>query len=78
MPMLVVNTHEAKTHLSRLLARVANGEEIIIAKSGKAIARLVPVKRDTQKRSAGTDQGKAWISDDFDAPLPEELQSFFE
>lgn len=76
--MLTVNTHEAKTHLSRLLARVANGEEITIAKSGKAIARLVPVQRQIKKRVAGMDQGKAKIMDDFDEPLPDDIQSFFE
>jgi len=76
--MLTVNTHEAKTHLSRLLVRVANGEEIIIAKSGKAIARLVPINQQIKKRIAGMDAGKATIEDDFDAPLPDDFQSFFE
>lgn len=76
--MLIVNTHEAKTHLSRLLARVASGEEVIIAKSGKPIAKLVPVKQKTQHRIPGIDQDEAWISDEFDAPLPEEIQGFFE
>jgi prevent-host-death family protein len=76
--MLTVNTHEAKTHLSRLLARVANGEEIIIAKSGKPIAKLVPIKQKTPKRIPGRDQGEAWISDEFDAPLPAKIQEFFE
>jgi len=76
--MLTVNTHEAKTHLSRLLARVANGEEIIIARSGKAIAKLVPVKQKTPKRVPGMDQGKAWIAEDFDAPLPDEFLGYFE
>jgi len=76
--MLTVNTHEAKTHLSRLLARVANGEEIIIAKSGTAIAKLVPIKQKTQKRVSGLDQGKAWVSEDFDAPLPDDFLEFFE
>lgn len=76
--MLTVNTHEAKTQLSRLLARVRNGEEIIIAKSGEAVAKLVPVKRYTVKRKPGIDQKKAWVADDFDAPLPEELQTYFE
>jgi len=76
--MLTVNTHEAKTHLSRLLARVANGEEIIIARSGTAIAKLVPIKQKTRKRVPGLDQGKAWIAEDFDAPLPEEFLEFFE
>ena len=75
--MLTVNTHEAKTHLSRLLARVANGEEIIIARSGTAIAKLVPVKQKSQKRVPGLDQGKAWIAEDFDAPLPDDLLGFF-
>jgi len=75
--MLTVNTHEAKTQLSRLLARVKSGEEIVIAKSGKAVAKLVPIKRSTVKRKPGIDQGKAWIADDFDAPLPEELQAYF-
>lgn len=76
--MLTVNTHEAKTQLSRLLARVSNGEEIVIAKSGTAVARLVPVKRETSKRIGGIDKGKAWIADDFDAPLPDELQKYFD
>jgi len=76
--MITVNTHEAKTHLSRLLARVRIGEEIIIAKSGKAVAKLVPVTQDSPKRKPGIDRGKAWIADDFDAPLPEELQVLFE
>jgi len=76
--MLTVNTHEAKTHLSRLLGRVANGEEIIIAKSGKAIAKLVPIEQSTIRRIPGTDVGKAWIAEDFDAPLPEDEQKLFE
>jgi prevent-host-death family protein len=76
--MLTVNTHEAKTQLSRLLVRVSSGEEIIIAKSGRAVARLVPVKRHTHRRKSGIDKGKAWIAEDFDAPLPEELQRHFE
>ena len=76
--MLTVNTHEAKTHLSRLLARVSQGEEIVIAKAGKPIAKLVPFKKQVFKRQAGIDKGKAWIADDFDAALPDELQSFFQ
>ncbi|BBO80296.1 type II toxin-antitoxin system Phd/YefM family antitoxin [Desulfosarcina ovata] len=76
--MLTINTHEAKTQLSRLLVRVSNGEEIIIAKSGKAVAKLVPIKRHTIKRKSGIDKGKGWIADDFDSPLPEELQAYFE
>lgn len=75
--MLTINTHEAKTQLSRLLSKVSLGEEIIIAKSGKPVAKLVPIKQYTAKRKPGTDKGKAWIAEDFDAPLPEELLSHF-
>lgn len=76
--MLTVNTHEAKTNLSRLLVRVANGEEIAITKSGTPIARLVPIRPQTKKRIAGQDLDKAKIAEDFDAPLPDDLQSFVE
>lgn len=65
-----VNVHEAKTHLSRLLQRVESGEEIIIARSGTPIARLVPVKS-SRKEAQGMDEGKIWIADDFDVPDPE-------
>ena len=79
-PFLVetVNVHEAKTHLSRLLARVAAGEEIVIAKAGRAIARLVPVPGPASERELGIDRGRVTIADDFDAPLPEEVLSAFE
>jgi prevent-host-death family protein len=66
-----VNVHEAKTHLSRLLARVARGEEIVIAKSGKPVARLLPFVERPKLRVLGLDRGKVWIADDFDAPMPE-------
>ena len=67
----VVNVHEAKTHLSRLLQRVAGGEEITIANAGVPVARLVPIEFSTKKRELGTEKGKIWIADDFDAPCPE-------
>ena len=70
--MPTINTHEAKTQLSRLLLRVSSGEEIIIAKSGKPVAKLVPIKRQTHKRVAGIDRGNVWIAEDFDAPLPKD------
>jgi len=76
--MVTINIHEAKTQLSRLLARASNGEEIVIAKAGKAVARLVPVKRPQSRRKPGLDRGKAWIADDFTTPLPAEIRSFFE
>ena len=73
----VVNIHEAKTHLSRLLKRVAGGEEIVIAKAGKPIARLSPVAA-PGKRVLGLDKDRVFIADDFDAPLPEEILRDFE
>lgn len=69
----MVNVHEAKTHLSRLLSRVAAGEEIIIAKSGKPCAVLVPFGAAAQTRRPGTAKGKIVVGADFDAPLPDEL-----
>jgi len=76
--MTTVNVHEAKTHLSRLLARVAAGEEVIISKAGRPIARLVPIRARQPKRIPGQDEGLIWIADDFDAPLPADIQSSFE
>jgi len=72
-----VGIHEAKTHLSRLLRRVAAGEEIVIAKGGKPVARLVPVQP-PESRSLGRDKGILQVPDDFDAPLPEEILAEFE
>ncbi len=65
-----VNIHEAKTHLSKLLERVMSGEKIIIAKSGKPVAQLVPIHHSTDKRTPGNDAGKVKMSGDFDDPLP--------
>lgn len=67
----VVNIHEAKTHLSRLLERVQAGEEITIAKAGKPIALLSPVSPRPPDRISGLGKGKVVIHDDFDDPLPE-------
>ncbi len=72
-----VNVHEAKTHLSRLLERVAAGDEVVIAKAGKPVARLVPMAT-PGKRPLGLDAGKVWIADDFDAPLPDDVLDEFE
>ena len=71
------NVHEAKTQLSKLLERVAAGEEVIIAKSGVPVARLVPAPP-VQERSLGTEKGRVFVADDFDAPLPEGLLKAFE
>ena len=72
-----VGIHEAKTHLSRLLRRVSAGEEIVIARAGEPIARLVPVEPPAT-RVFGQDRGLFEVPDDFDAPLPEEIIAAFE
>ena len=73
-----VNVHEAKTHLSRLLARVSQGEEIIIAKAGRPAARLVPIREQPERRVPGSASGRVVVGEDFDAPLPEEVLGTFE
>lgn len=65
-----VNVQDAKTHLSRLLRRVEVGEEIVIARAGVPVARLVPVER-RLARQFGIDRGRFEVPEDFDAPLPE-------
>lgn len=70
--MTAVNVHEAKTHLSRLLERVAAGEEIVIARAGTPVARLVRFEKDRQ-RSLGLDAGRGTVAADFDGPLPDEV-----
>lgn len=69
--MAMYNVHEAKTHLSKLLRRVMNGEEIIIARAGEPIAVLSPIKEAPARRVPGNDAGKVVIHADFDEPLPE-------
>ncbi len=76
--MKQVNTHEAKTQLSRLLRRVAAGEEITIANRGVPVARLVPVPANKVQRTLGIFRGQFSIPDDFDAPLPDALLDLFE
>jgi prevent-host-death family protein len=73
-----VNVHEAKTHLSRLLRRVGAGEEIVIARAGKPVARLVPAGQPPKPRELGTERGRFSIPADFDAPLPADVLSDFE
>lgn len=75
---VTVNVHEAKTHLSKLLARVSGGEEVIIAKAGKPVARLVPIESRPPRRLAGSAAGKVIIAPDFHAPLPEDELEVFE
>jgi len=75
--MAQVSVHEAKTHLSALLARVEAGEEIVIARGGTPVARLVPLER-SSRRIFGADAGLLRIPEDFDDPLPDELLAEFE
>ena len=71
--MKVINIHKAKTNLSRIAEEVAAGEEIIVAKAGKPKMKLVPIVHDKKKIKFGALKGKIKISDDFDAPLPEDI-----
>jgi prevent-host-death family protein len=73
----VVNIHEAKTHFSELLDRVAKGDDIVIAKAGRPVARLVPIGA-PGSRTLGLDAGAVFIASDFDAPLPDDLLGDFE
>jgi prevent-host-death family protein len=69
---VMVNVYEAKTQLSDLLKRVEAGEDIVIARAGTPVVRLVPVERRTGKRPGrGSLKGKIWMSDDFDDPMPD-------
>ena len=74
---MAVNIHEAKTHFSKLVERVRQGEEITIAKGGRPVARLVPVKAEKARRKPGSARGLVRISADFDKPLPKELLKKF-
>ena len=73
-----VNIHEAKTHFSRLVERAANGEEIIIARAGRPLARLMPLASPTRPRRPGLLKGRIRISKNFDAPLPRNIARAFE
>ena len=76
--MGAINIHDAKTHFSRLVDQAAAGEEIIIAKAGKPVARLVPLAPVKKKRVLGQLKGMITLSDDFDAPLPDDILAMFE
>lgn len=73
-----INVHEAKTQLSKLLARVEAGEEIVIAKAGRPIARLVPFASRRSRREPGTARGQIALAPDFDEPLPDDRLEAFE
>lgn len=76
---MVVNIHEAKTHLSRLVARAAAGEEIVIGKAGKPMAKLVPYIEKKEPRKLGAWKGKVWLAPDWDSDeVNEEITRLFE
>lgn len=74
--MMIVSVHEAKTHLSRLRREIAAGEDVIITRAGRPVARLVPIEE--TRPVFGVDEGRFAVPDDFDDPLDEELLRGFE
>lgn len=78
MPEESVNIHDAKTHLSKLVDQAASGKEIVIAKAGRPVARLVPLAAKGKPRKLGMLAGKLKVPDDFDAPLPAKVLAAFE
>ena len=77
-PAKMVNVHEAKTHFSKILARVEAGEEILVARAGKPVARLVPAVPKRKGRVLGLCKGKVWYSGDFHEPLEgKELEDWY-
>ena len=76
--MATVNIHEAKTHFSKLLHRVESGEEIVIAKAGKPVARLSPLVRKVKNREPGSAKGRIVLKKGFMEPLPKAILDEFE
>ena len=76
--MITANIHEAKTHFSKLIESVIQGEEVIIAKAGKPAAKIIPFTASKKKIHFGALEGKIRIAADFDAPLPQEIIDSFE
>jgi prevent-host-death family protein len=75
--MAQVNIHEAKTHFSKLVERAESGEEIVIARSGKPVAVLAPLReKPKEPRKLGGWEGRVWIADDFDELTPEIAEMF--
>lgn len=74
----MINIHEAKTQLSKLIEIAEAGEEVTIARAGKPVVKLVPYKPLKPDRKPGALKGKLWISDDFNEPLPDDVLAFFE
>ena len=74
--MEIINVHEAKTHLSRLLQRVEQGEEIVIGRAGTPAAKLVPYRPSRGQRQGGQWKGRVWMANDFDETPPEVVAAF--
>lgn len=74
----VINIHEAKTHLSRIVDEVAAGSEVIIAKAGKPMARLVPLAGAVRPKKLGLLKGQIRVPDDFNQPLPDSVLDEFD
>lgn len=72
-----VNIHEAKTHLSRLLEKVAMDEEISITGAGRPVAKLIPIPAKPKSRSLGSAKGEFVVPDNFNDPLPKEIEDLF-
>jgi prevent-host-death family protein len=72
-----VNIHEASAHLSRLLKKVATGEEIIITKAGRPVAKLIPAAARPKRLWLGSAKGEFVVPDDFNDPLPKEIEDLF-
>lgn len=73
-----VNIYEAKTKFSKLVDLAAGGTDVVIARAGKPVARLTTLKEEKRPLVPGLLEGKGWIADDFNAPLPDDLQAAFE
>lgn len=76
--MPIIDIAAAQTQLPDLLAAASRGENVIISQDGKPVAKLVAIPPTVRERKFGTMKGKIWIADDFDAPLPDDIQAAFE
>ena len=76
--MAIINIHDAKTHFSKILIRVNRGEEVIIAKAGKPVAKIIPIKEGGSDRVPGSAKGMLTISDEFFKVLPDSVIESFE
>lgn len=76
--MPTVNIYDAKTQLSKLVDLASSGTDVVIARAGKPVARLTALKKARRMEGFGALEGKGWIADDFDDPLPDEIQALFE